>query len=115
MPLEHLLMEGAMTKYQDVWEEIKENKSRVGWPEEDQNTTVWWEEFEKMNSSRPELILRVLSELEKRSRTIYEFFYAYVYSKKDTIQGSLDFLDATARQHPDLKQIDKEVFADQMH
>ncbi len=61
----------------------------------------WWEAFERENSHRLGLVLRLAEELAARKATITEFFLAYVYSNTDNIQANLCYLDYTRLKRED--------------
>lgn len=53
----------------------------------------WWDEFERENANRPQLIFRLIDELRVRRATINEFYLAYIYSNTDNIQANLYYFD----------------------
>jgi len=74
-------------------EEIEALKIKLGMNTLEGASRKWWLAFEIEKAERPELVLKVLTELEKRDVTIEDFFLAYLSSEVDNIQTNLDFLD----------------------
>ncbi len=77
-----------------IREEIETLKTQLGWNATEGSARKWWLSFELEQASRPNLILKLLKELEKREVTLGEFFLAYVYSNVNNIQTNLEYLDA---------------------
>ncbi len=63
------------------------------WNDTSDGAGKWWKQFEKDNSNRPSLILRLVEELAARKATINEFYLACVYSNTDNLQANLHYLD----------------------
>lgn len=72
---------------------IEALKAKLGWNTVEGSARKWWMAFEIEKTDRPEVVLQLLTELEKRNATIEEFFLAYIYSEVDNIQTNLDYLD----------------------
>ena len=53
----------------------------------------WWNEFVKINNDRPELILRLVYEVDVRDCKLQDLFSAYVWSNRDDIKGILKYMD----------------------
>ena len=62
-------------------------------PNSSEGAAKWWNEFEKDNSQRPSLVVRLLEELQKREVTLNEFYLACIYSNTDNLQANLHYLD----------------------
>lgn len=65
----------------------------LGWRTATPRARTWWQAFEKENSSRMKLVLRLAEELAIRDATITDFFEAYVYSQVENFQANLHYLD----------------------
>ena len=63
------------------------------WNDASDGASKWWKQFEKDNSNRPSLVLRLVEELAERKATINEFYLACVYSNTDNLQANLHYLD----------------------
>ena len=91
-------------------EQIKEKleqvkKEKLDWDNTTGSARKWWQAFEKENTHRYALVLRLAEELAIRNATITEFFLAYVYSNTDNIQANLYYLDYTQlKKKEDLKK-----------
>ncbi len=72
---------------------LEQVKSKIDWSNTTGSAHRWWQAFEKENSDRMPLVLRLAEELALRKATITEFFLAYVYSNTDHIQANLHYLD----------------------
>jgi hypothetical protein len=70
-------------------------KAALDWAGTTGGARRWWEAFERDNSHRLGLVLRLAEELLTRKATVTEFFLAYVYSNTDNIQANLHYLDFT--------------------
>lgn len=78
-----------------VFDTLTKVKEEIGWPDTAGSARKWWEAFEKENSHRMSLVLRLAEEIRNRRATITDFFLAYVYSNTDNIQANLHYLDYT--------------------
>jgi ATP-dependent Clp protease ATP-binding subunit ClpX len=70
-------------------------KGALDWGGTTGSARKWWDGFERDNSHRLGLVLRLAEELAVRKATIADFFLAYVYSNTDNIQANLSYLDYT--------------------
>jgi hypothetical protein len=70
-------------------------KATLDWAGTTGSARKWWDAFERENSHRLGLVLRLAEELVLRKATLTEFFLAYVYSNTDNIQANLHYLDYT--------------------
>ena len=91
-------------------EQIEVLKIKLGWNSLEGSARKWWLAFETEKSARPEVVLEVLKQLEKRNATIGEFFLAYIYSAVDNIQTNLDYLDLAIERSPSLRPLSSEAF-----
>jgi hypothetical protein len=76
---------------------LAEVKESLDLPAATESARKWWDAFEKENTQRMALVLRLAEELLIRKATIQEFFLAYVYSNTDNILANLYYLDYTRR------------------
>lgn len=67
--------------------------TKIGYNTLSGSALKWWDAFEKENTHRSSLVLKLAEEIAGRGCTINDFFLAYVYSNTDNIQGNLHFLD----------------------
>src|SRR5262249_38252902 len=78
-----------------IRERLNQMKSTLDWASTTGSARKWWDAFERENSHRLGLVLRLAEELALRKATLTEFFLAYVYSNTDNIQANLHYLDYT--------------------
>jgi|694.fasta_scaffold47025_2 hypothetical protein len=72
----------------------------------------WWDAFEKENTHRISVVLRLAEELLIRKATLEEFYLACVYSNTDNILANLYYLDYTrGKKHEAQKKKQKEAAA----
>lgn len=74
-------------------ERLARVKASLDWEATTGSARKWWDAFERENSRRLGMVLRLAEELAARKATLTEFFLAYVYSNTDNIQANLHYLD----------------------
>ncbi len=75
---------------------IAQLRDQIGWTAGGDAACRWWTEFETLNRSRPELVLRLGEELLRRKATIKDLFRAYRESGTQCLQAVLHYLDYLA-------------------
>jgi hypothetical protein len=89
---------------------IETLKAKMGWYTLEGSARKWWLAFEMEKAERPEVVLALLTELEKRQATIEEFFLAYIYSESDNIQTNLEYLDLAIERSEKIRPLSMEDF-----
>lgn len=75
----------------ELLEKVK--KYSLGWDRTEEKARRWWLEFEQLNRTKLQVVVRLAEELQERKVTIDELFESYQESKSTDIRANLHYLE----------------------
>jgi uncharacterized protein (DUF433 family) len=75
----------------ELLEKVK--KYSLGWDKTEEKARRWWLEFEQLNRTKLQVVVRLAEELQERKVTIDELFESYQESKSTDIRANLHYLE----------------------